>query len=203
MSNPRPHGPRSCVEDYLAWDDERRYELIDGEAHLMAPAPSLQHQSIALGLADQLRNRLEERKRTSPDCPYQVFIAPVDVILGPDTVVQPDVVLVCDPAMLANGRNVQGAPDVAMEVLLPATARRDRLVKRDLYERVGVVHYWLTDADARTLECHRLSDRVYGKPAVYGPGESVALPYCGELTLDLAEVFGPPPAPGPRGPDLT
>ncbi len=202
MSNPQPHGPRYTVRDYLAWDDERRYELIEGEAHRMAPAPTLQHQSITGTLYSLLRHGLEDRKRASADCPCQVFVAPVDVILGADTVVQPDVVLVCEPAKLANGRNVQGAPDLAVEVLSPATGRHDRLVKRDLYERVGVAHYWLADPEALTLECYRLVGGAYGKPAVFGPGERVDLPYCGGLALDLAEVFGPPPAPGPRGPDL-
>lgn len=202
MSDPQPHGPRYTVQDYMHWDDERRYELIDGEAYLMAPAPSLQHQAIALGLAGQLRQRLDEKLRASAACPCRVFVAPVDVVLGPDTVVQPDVVLVCEPAKLANGRNVQGAPDLAVEVISPATGRHDRLVKRDLYERVGVAHYWLADPQALTLECYRLDGGAYGKPAVFGPGDSVDLPYCGGLALDLGEVFGPPPTPGPRGPDL-
>ncbi len=203
MTQLQPLAPRYTVQDYLSWDDERRYELIDGEAYVMAPAPTLRHQSIALGLATQLRKGLDEKLRASPDCPCQVFGAPVDVVLGPDTVVQPDVVLVCDPAKLANGRYVDGAPDLVVEVISPATARRDRLVKRDLYEQVGVAQYWLADPEARTLECYRLEGGVYGKPAVYGPGETVHLPYCGGITLDLTEVFGPPPAPGPRGPDLT
>lgn len=200
MSSPQPHGPRYTVQDYLTWDDDRRYELIEGEAHLMAPAPTLQHQSITLGLAGQLRKCLQEKLRDSSECPCQVYVAPVDVILSPDTVVQPDVVLVCDPAKLANGRNVQGAPDLAVEVLFPVTSRYDRLIKRDLYERVGVTHYWLADPEALTLECYRLLGGAYGKPAVYGPGDTVDLLYCGGLALDLTEVFGPPPVPGPRGP---
>jgi Uma2 family endonuclease len=201
MSHAQAQIPRYTVEDYLSWDDERRYELIEGEAYLMAPAPSLHHQSIALSLASQMRALLEARKKALPACPCQVFVAPVDVVLGPTTVVQPDVILVCDAAKLANGRNVQGAPDLAVEVVSPATARHDRLVKRDLYERVGVAHYWLADPEALTLECYRLEGGAYGKPAVYGPGERVDLPYCGGFALDLTEVFGPPPVPGSRGPE--
>ena len=201
MSNPQPHAPRYTVQDYLTWDDDRRYELLDGEVYLMAPAPNLQHQSITLGLAGQLRNRLQEKTRAAADCPCQVFVAPVDVVLGPDTVVQPDVVLVCDPAKLANGRYVDGVPDLAVEVISPATGRRDRLAKRDLYERTGVVDYWIADPEALTLECYRLIGGAYGKPEVYGPGEVVELAHCGGLALDLTEVFGAPPVARP-GPDI-
>lgn len=202
MSHSQPHGPRYTVHDYLSWDDDRRYELIDGEAYLMAPAPSLRYQATTLGLAGQLRNRLEEKIRASAACHCQVYVAPVDVILSADTVVQPDVVLVCDPAKLVSGRHVDGAPDLAAEVLSPATARRDRLVKRDLYERFGVDHYWLADPEARTLECYRLVEGAYGKPAVYGPGDALELPFCGGLSLDLTEVFGPPERSG-LGPELS
>jgi Uma2 family endonuclease len=201
MSSPVQQIPHYTVQDYLSWDDDQRYELIDGQVWLMAPAPMLDHQSIALGLAGLLRNRLGDQRAIQPDCPCQVFVAPVDVVLGPDTVVQPDVVLVCDAAKLANGRHVDGAPDLAVEVLSPSTARRDRLVKRDLYERVGVGHYWLADPAARTLECYRLVEGAYGKPAVYGPGDVVTLPFCG-LELDLTEVFGAPVS-GGRGPELS
>lgn len=202
MPQPHAQAPRYTVQDYLSWNDDRRYELIDGEVHLMAPAPTLQHQSITIRLGSMLLSRLDERISSGADCPCRVFVAPVDVVLGRDTVVQPDVVLVCDPVKLANGRHVDGAPDLAVEVISPATGRRDRLIKRDLYERVGVTHYWLADPEAMTLECYRLDGGAYGKPAVFGPGDSVDLPYCGGLTLDFTDVFGPPPVSGRRGPDL-
>ena len=199
MSHPQPHRPRYTVQDYLTWDDDRRYELIDGEAYLMAPAPTLGHQAITGRLYALLLRQLDLGK--AEDCPCQVFVAPVDVVLGPDTVVQPDVVLVCDPAKLANGRYVDGAPDLAVEVISPATGRRDRLAKRDLYERTGVVDYWIADPEALTLECYRLIGGAYGKPEVYGPGEVVELAHCGGLALDLTEVFGAPPVARP-GPDI-
>lgn len=197
MSRPLSEPPRYTVEDYMGWNDERRYELIDGEVWLMAPAPVLVHQSISGSLYAQLYNQLDERGRSGVDCPCRVFAAPVDVVLGPSTVVQPDVVLVCDPARLANGRYVDGPPELVIEVLSPATARRDRLVKRDLYERVGVALYGIADPEAATLECYRLDAGRYGKPDVYGPGDTWGLPYCGGLALDLTAVFGPPPEPRP------
>ncbi|MCS6785839.1 MAG: Uma2 family endonuclease, partial [Thiobacillaceae bacterium] len=196
---PLPHPPRYTVADYLSWSDERRYELIDGEAWLMAPAPMLQHQSITLALGAQLLAQLDDRVKSGVDCPCRVFVAPVDVVLGADTVVQPDVVMVCDPQRLANGRYIDGPPELVIEVTSPATARRDRLTKRDLYERVGVAVYCIVEPEAGTVECYRLEGGRYGKPEVYAAGDRLTLPYCDGLALDLTALFGPPPPvrPGP------
>jgi Uma2 family endonuclease len=188
------------VTDYLSWQGDERYELIDGEAYLMAPAPVVEHQRITgaihLGLGFSLRGN-----RCAGDCLCEVFEAPIDVLLAPDTVVQPDVVLVCDPAKLANGKHVDGAPDLAVEVVSPSTGRMDRLLKRDLYERCGVQHYWLADPVTLTLEWYRLEAGAYGKPAVFGRGDTVTLPICGSLTLQLDDIFGPEPVVERRGPD--
>lgn len=131
MSRPINHPPRYTVQDSLGGTDERRDELIDGAVWRMAPASVLLQQSIAGSPHAQRYNQLVDKARTVADHPALVFAAPVDVVPGPSTVVQPDVVLVCDPAKLANGRYVDGAPELVLEVLSSSTARRDRLVKRD------------------------------------------------------------------------
>jgi Uma2 family endonuclease len=189
------------VTDYLSWQGDERYELIDGEAYLMAPAPVVEHQRITGNLYFGLRLCLKDIRRGNMDCACEVFDSPIDVLLAPDTVVQPDVVLVCDPAKLANGKHVDGAPDLAVEVLSPSTGRMDRLLKRDLYERCGVQHYWLADPVTLTLEWYRLEAGAYGKPAVFGRGDTVTLPICGSLTLQLDDIFGPEPVVERRGPD--
>lgn len=189
------------VADYLTWQGDERYELIDGEAILMAPAPVVAHQrmtgAIHLGLGFSLME-----KRRSGECSCEIFEAPIDVLLAPDSVVQPDVVLVCNPAKLANGKHVDGPPDLAVEVVSPSTGRMDRQVKRDLYERCGVLHYWLADPVTLTLEWYRLEAGAYGKPAVFGRGDEVTLPICGGLTLLLDDVFGPASESEPIGPVL-
>jgi Uma2 family endonuclease len=136
---------RYTYDDYCQWQGDERWELIDGEAFLMSPAPRLRHQSIVGELNRQLANFLLDK-------PCRVFVAPVDVRLPHgdesdhevDTVVQPDLVVVCDSEKLDDA-GVRGAPDLVVEILSPATASRDEILKRDLYQRHGVREYWLVD----------------------------------------------------------
>lgn len=152
--------------DYLAWPETVRYELVDGVAYLMVPAPVLDHQHIAGEVYYQLRRSLAGK-------PCRPFIAPVDVRLPKhdeadervDTVVQPDVLVVCDPAKL-DRRGVRGAPDFVVEVLSPATAGHDQVRKRRLYERSGVKEYWLVHPTDRLVIVYRLAGDEYGKPDI-------------------------------------
>ena len=153
--------------DYLTWPDDARYELIDGEAFLMAPAPLIEHQEVAGDVYHQLRNQLDGK-------PCRPYIAPVDVRLpradeadaAIDTVVQPDVLVVCDPAKI-DRRGVRGAPDWLLEVLSPSTAAHDQIAKRRTYERAGVREYWLVHPGDRTLTVYVLENGQYGRPEIY------------------------------------
>lgn len=152
--------------DYLSWPEDTRYELIDGIAYAMAPAPTLDHQDIAGEIYAQLHNALKGK-------PCRPFIAPVDVRLPKtneadaqtDTVVQPDVLVVCDPDKL-DRRGVRGAPDFVVEVLSPATASHDHVLKRRAYERAGVQEYWLVHPNDRIVTIYQLVEGEYGKPDV-------------------------------------
>lgn len=181
--------------DYLAWPEDVRYELIDGVAYLMAPAPTLDHQDIAGEIYFQLRRALEGK-------PCRAFIAPVDVRLPKadeaderiDTVVQPDVLVVCDEAKL-DRRGVRGAPDFVAEVLSPATASHDQLLKRQVYERAGVLEYWLVHPADRILTVYRLVDGQFGKPDVYelsGHTPVGVLPGVAIAWDDLVRRLAPP-----------
>jgi Uma2 family endonuclease len=150
--------------DYLTWPEDVRYELIDGIAYLMAPAPAVSHQEVAGDIFYQVRRALQGK-------PCRVFIAPVDVRLPKadeaddliDTVVQPDVLAVCDPGKISE-RGVRGAPDWVLEVLSPSTAGHDQVRKRRIYERAGVREYWMVHPTDRVLTIYRLEDGAYGKP---------------------------------------
>ena len=153
--------------DYLTWPDDARYELIDGEAFLMAPAPLIEHQEVAGEVFRQLANQLDGKA-------CRPYIAPVDVRLprnneadaAIDTVVQPDVLVVCDPEKI-DRRGVRGAPDWVLEVLSPSTAAHDQIAKRRTYERAGVREYWLVHPGDRTLTVYALDNGQYGRPEIY------------------------------------
>lgn len=166
MGLPLRDAERHTYADYLSWQEDVRYELIDGRAYLMAPAPSLEHQDVAGEIYFQLRRALEGK-------PCRPFIAPVDVRLPKaneldeqiDTVVQPDVLVVCDESKL-DRRGVRGAPDFVVEVLSSSTASHDHVLKRRVYERAGVREYWLVHPIDRMVTIYRLLDGEYGKPDV-------------------------------------
>ncbi|NMG03090.1 Uma2 family endonuclease [Azoarcus taiwanensis] len=169
--------------EYLTWPDDVRYELIDGQAVMMAPAPNLDHQDIVGELFYQIRQQLEGK-------PCRPFIAPVDVRLPRgdeanediDTVVQPDVIIVCDPGKL-DRRGVRGAPDWVAEVLSPSTAAHDQVVKRRIYERARVPEYWLVHPNDRTLTIYTLRDGAYGRPDIFELKETTRLQTMPELEI--------------------
>ena len=144
--------------DYLLWEGPERYELIDGEA-VMLSAPTTVHQLISAELMRQLTNYLEGKKCLAVAAPFDVRLferegdRPEDV----QTVVQPDISIICDRDKL-DERGCKGAPDLVIEVLSPSTERHDRSVKFNLYERAGVREYWLVDPENRTIEQHLLQN---------------------------------------------
>ena len=101
------------MDDYLTWPDDERWEIVDGVAYNMTPAPSVRHQTVAGKLNRKLANK-----------PCKPFIAPVDVIFSEYDIIQPDVFVVCDKSKITED-NIQGAPDLVIEVLSPTTATKD------------------------------------------------------------------------------
>lgn len=168
------------VSDYLEWPDEERWELIDGVAYDMSPAPTTPHQDLIGEVFLQTATLLRGK-------PCRPFMAPFDVYLPKvktdlrdrrnNVVVQPDMVVICDRAKL-DRRGCIGAPDWIVEVLSPYTSAKDQTVKRELYEREGVKEYWLLHPDDRVLNVYRLVRGRYGKPhaqALSGKTKVVAL----------------------------
>lgn len=154
--------------EYRTWPDGERWELIDGVAWNMSPAPLLTHQDSAAALGTEIRNFLKIK-------PCKIFYAPVDVLFPrpgesdeeSDTVVQPDIVVVCDPAKTENGKYIRGAPDLVVEILSPSTSRKDMNEKYRLYEREGVREYWIIEPRACWLHRYVLGeDGRYGEALV-------------------------------------
>jgi len=173
---------RFSYRDYLTWPEDERWEILDGKAYNMTPAPSFKHQRIVGNICHILRNALRDN-RCLPG------IAPTDVVLSEYDVVQPDVFVVCDPLKITE-KNVQGAPDLIVEVISPATARKDRWEKKDLYERFGVLEYILVDAGGEYVERYLLEDSGrFDRGEVFSSGEILHLGSIEQVEIPLLEVF--------------
>ncbi len=142
---------RYTFADVLTWPDDERAELIDGEVVMMAP-PTTTHQLISGEIFRQLANYLEGKKCRAIPAPFAVRLfekdgeAPEDI----DTVVEPDISIVCDTSKL-DKHGCKGAPDMVVEILSPSTQRHDRLVKLNLYQRAGVREYWIVDPENQSV----------------------------------------------------
>ncbi|MFA6506310.1 MAG: Uma2 family endonuclease [Treponemataceae bacterium] len=165
---------RYTVADYLSWDDDQRWELINGEAFAMSPAPTRKHQKLAGSLYHGLCSFLSDK-------PCEPYISPIDVFLSPladqgddieDTVVQPDVLVVCDPSKLAE-EGIRGAPDFIAEILSDSTANKDLTRKRDLYEAHGVREYWIVSPENGSVLTYTLQDRRFLPVREFRAEESV------------------------------
>ena len=171
--------------DYYSWDDDKRWELIDGIAYAMAPAPSLTHQSLLGEFFYQLYTFLKGKTTC------RVFIAPFDVRLNPDglddTVVQPDITVVCDESKL-DDRGCRGVPEMAIEVLSPSSTKHDRVRKFELYQRYGVIEYWIVDPVDKSVQVNILENGQYGTK-VYAKTEVVAVHTLEGCTIRLSDFF--------------
>ena len=175
---------RYTYQDYLNLpDDAERRELIAGE-YCPMPSPTRMHQFAAGAvfaalLAFAAANRLGE-----------VYIAPLDVILSPEDVLQPDVMFISNArAAISTPDNIRGAPDLVVEVLSPSTADRDRATKRDRYAQAGVLEYWLADPDAKTIEVLTAQDNAFHTAAIYAPGDALSSPLLPGFALNVDAVF--------------
>ncbi len=185
MGQPQHVREHYTYADYLGWPEDARYELIDGVAYAMAPAPTRSHQRVVVELSRQVATALK-------DSPCQTFVAPFDVRLPRadeadaqvDTVVQPDVLVVCDPAKV-DERGVRGAPDWVAEVLSPASAGRDQTVKLAAYERAGVPEVWLLHPTDRVLTIYRLEGSRYGRPTILEMMGQVAIGVLTGVNVDF------------------
>ncbi len=141
MSLPQPGHLGYTQADYAHW--EGSWELIHGVAFAKAPAPGIAHQRHSRQLGVRLVQALDEaRRRSGGNC--EAFFALTDVYLPPDSVVQPDLLVVCDPSKISE-RGIEGAPDLVVEILSPRTASQDLTTKRWLYEASGVKEYLVVD----------------------------------------------------------
>ncbi len=173
---------RYTYQDYLQWDDDERWELIDGIPYNMSPAPTTVHQQISLNVTTFLVNKLKGKKCIP-------FSAPTDIVFSEDDVVQPDVFVVCDKSKVEK-RAIMGAPDLVIEIMSSYSSKRDRWDKKILYERNGVKEYLLIDQDGKYVEQYVLTDaNSFSKGKVYAGEDAIPLHSIEHLELPLPVVF--------------
>jgi len=178
-------GRRYTYSDYCTWGDDERWELIDGVPYNMSPAPTNAHQSISMSLSREFGVYLKGKA-------CKVFHAPFDVRLnfdkGDDTVVQPDLSVICDPKKLENGKGCKGAPDLVIEILSPSTTKRDKMIKFNKYLDAGVREYWIVDGEVGLIEVYTLKDGAY-QTAVFGDDGVISVGIFDDLEISLVDIF--------------
>ena len=181
---------RYTFADVLTWEENERAEIINGEAVMMAPPPSRIHQEISGEIFRQLANYLEGKKCRVYHAPFAVRLfeqdgdTPEDV----DTMVEPDISIVCDRDKL-DKHGCKGAPDMVVEILSPSTRRHDRLVKLGLYQRAGVREYWIVDPDNRSAQVLTLTDGLLLPHEDYGREDVAKVNVLDGCFIELSKVF--------------
>lgn len=187
MAEPKKETTKTYTyAEYLKWTDNEKYELIDGIPHLMTPGPNRTHQLISMELSRQISNYLKNK-----DC--EVYAAPFDVRLPKgdeeegdiETVVQPDIVVVCDKSKL-DDKGCLGSPDLIMEIVSPSTASMDYIKKLNLYEESGVKEYWIIHPVDKIIMIYKNTENgKYGRPEVYQIDEKIKVGIFDDLMINL------------------
>ena len=180
---------RYTFADCLAWGEDERVELMDGESVLTAP-PSRVHQEISGEIFRQLANFLEGKRCRVYAAPFAVRLferdgdRPEDV----DTVVEPDISVVCGRNKL-DRYGCRGAPDMVIEILSPSTARHDRLIKLNLYQWAGVREYWIVSPEEQTAQVFLLRDGLLLPHEVYDRTAVAKVTTLDGCFVELEKVF--------------
>jgi len=191
MSNILVQQEKMNYEQYRAFcelpeNEGKRFELIDGEIYAMA-APNLRHQEIAAELLFKLRGHLGK------DGKCKVYVAAVDVRLNynkaDDLVLQPDLLIVCDPQKTEDGRSIRGAPDMVIEILSPSNSRHDLRVKMAQYRDAGVEEIWIVDPIHETVTVFKKIDKAVYSADIYAEDDEVPVNILENFTINSKDIF--------------
>ncbi len=185
-----PEKEHYTYSDYLEWDKDGRIEIIEGELIMMG-APARIHQKIVTELARQFGNFLEGKK-------CEVYVSPFTVRLfeknddnsdSVDTVVEPDLSIICDLDKL-DKQGCKGAPDMIIEILSPSTMRHDRFVKFNLYQKAGVKEYWIISPEEQSVQVFLLNDNgLYVQDNVYDQNDIAKVNSLRGCFIELSKLF--------------
>ena len=186
----RPESRTKLTYDDFALfpDDGRRHELIDGE-HYVTPSPSFKHQVVLGNLHLLIGGWLQDHRVG------RVMLSPFDVVFSKFDVVEPDLLYLSNERaeQVLTSANVQGVPELVVEIGSPSTRKRDETIKRRLYEKSGVSEYWVVDPELDVVRVYRAGEKGFGKPVEWSleAGDVLTTPLLAGLELPLSEVFRP------------
>lgn len=169
-------------EDLKSWEpDNYRHEIIEGE-HFMSPSPSVYHQKIVGQLFTALLKFVEKKQLG------EVFVSPIDVVFHETDVCVPDLIFISkENDAIIKAENIQGAPDLVIEILSPSTKKRDRELKYKRYAYYGVKEYWIIDPEKQIVEVYDLAANQLVK--VVPKNQSLSTPTFTDLDIDLRTIF--------------
>ena len=174
---------RLTYEDYAKTPDDERYQLIDGEL-IMSESPIIAHQDNQMKLGNRMTNFVERNDAGV------VYSPNTDVVLSDTDVVQPDLLFISKERRHIIGEaNIQGAPDLVVEILSPSTTRRDWGVKRELYAKHGVREYWIADPANKMVWVMLLKDGVLEIQQTCHPGDTIASSVLAGFTVKVDDIF--------------
>jgi Uma2 family endonuclease len=188
--NPTGSRVKLTYDDFLLFpDDGQRHELIDGE-HYVTPSPNTKHQYVLGNLHYLIRRWLEEHRVG------RVFLSPFDVVFTRFDVVEPDLLFLTHARarQALTAANVQGVPELVVEIGSPSTRKRDETIKRRLYEREGVSEYWVVDPELDAIRVYAREGEGFSRPRELSieAGDVLTTPLLDGLELRLADVFREP-----------
>jgi len=181
---------RYRYSDYEKWPEDERWELIAGEAWDMSPAPSASHQIIISRFNLILGNYLTDKNCLSIVAPFDVRFPDSrdESANDTDTVVQPDISVICDPSRI-DKKGCKGAPDIVVEILSPSTGYKDETAKFKLYEKHGVKEYWIVNPETHAVLLYFFENGEFAKPVYFKRKEILKSRVLTDLEIPLEEVF--------------
>lgn len=173
--------------DYVLWKIKDRLEILKGKIFKMSPAPDISHQKISGNLYGEMCHYFKGKS-------CKLFAAPFDVVLKnkkgiEDSVVQPDICVVCDPKKLENDKHCLGAPDLIIEILSPGNTKKEMRDKYELYEEAGVYEYWVVRPIDKEITQFVLENGKYRALPPIIEGDMVSSAKFPELTVATEDIF--------------
>ena len=170
-------------EDYLHFPEDKRYEIIDGEVH-MVPSPVPYHQMVLGNLYLRLCEFVDKKGIG------EVYLAPLDVVLSEIDVVQPDIMFISKERLnIITEKNIQGAPDLIVEIISPTSEYRDRVIKRKLYSKYEVKEYWLVDLEKKEIEVMALGESGLETVKIYKKTDILESLVLKGIKIKLDDIF--------------